>query len=351
MAAATSDSATTAGLVCGHHHLYSALARGMPPPPRTPATFLDVLELVWWRLDRCLDLDTIHHSARLGALEALEAGTTAIVDHHSSPSAIDGSLDVIAAACAEVGVRVLCAYEVTDRNGPEGAAAGLAENERFLRAGGRGFVGAHAAFTLSDATLDAVCGLAEDLGVGVHVHVAEGPDDVDAGARLADRARDDWLLAHAVHLDRRLPGTVLHNPRSNQNNAVGYAEPARWTAQGQRVVLGTDGIGADMLDEARLAFVALRASDLTASPEDAWAWLEAGYDLVPEARDDRVTWTHDPMDPWYLAYTPGVRPVEVVVDGEVVLDADGPTRVDAAEVRAHAAEAATRLHRELAALP
>ena len=69
----------TPGLVCAHHHLYSALARGMPAPHRVPTTFADILELVWWRLDRALDLDTIHWSAMLGALEALEAGTTAIV--------------------------------------------------------------------------------------------------------------------------------------------------------------------------------------------------------------------------------------------------------------------------------
>jgi len=212
-------------------------------------------------------------------------------------------------------------------------------------------VGAHAAFTLSEPTLDAVCGLAHDRGVGVHIHVAEGPDDLAAGERLSGRAQDSWLLAHAVHLDRRLPGTILHNPRSNQNNAVGYGHPARWAGAGQRVVLGTDGIGADMLDEARLAFVALRASDLTASPADAWAWLEAGYDLVPAARQDRVTWTHDPMDPWHLAYTPGVRPLEVVIDGEVVLDAGGPTRVDSTEVRAHARAAAFRLHARLAEMP
>jgi len=323
----------------------------MPPPPRRPTSFLEVLELIWWRLDQALDLDLIRASARLGALEALECGTTAIVDHHSSPSAIEGSLDVIAEACAEVGVRVACCYEVTDRNGPAGARAGLAENERFLRAGGRGYVGAHAAFTLSDETLDAVCGLAADLGVGVHVHVAEGPDDRAAGARLADRARDDWLLAHAVHLDRRLPGTILHNPRSNQNNGVGYGRPQRWARVGQRVALGTDGIGADMLEEARLAFVALRADDLTASPEDVWAWLEAGYDLVPEAAGDRVTWSHQPMDPWHLAYTPGVRPLQVEVDGQVVLDADGPTRVDPDEVRAHGREAAARLHATLADRP
>src|SRR5438876_3566739 len=195
------DAAETPGLVCGHHHLYSSLARGMPAPTRPPKTFVEILEHIWWRLDRALDLELVRWSARLGALEALEAGTTAIVDHHSSPNAIEGSLDAIAEACAEVGVRVSCCYEVTDRHGADGAKAGLAENERFLRAGGRGLVGAHACFTLSDGTLDAVCGLAADLGTGVHIHVAEDLVDRDAGARLAGRADDRWILAHGVHLD------------------------------------------------------------------------------------------------------------------------------------------------------
>jgi cytosine/adenosine deaminase-related metal-dependent hydrolase len=316
----------------------------MPAPPRTPRNFSEILELVWWRLDRALDPEMLHWSARLGALEALEAGTTAIVDHHSSPRAIEGSLDVIAEACAEVGVRVVCCYEVTDRNGADGAKAGLAENERFLRAGGRGMVGAHACFTVSDETLDAVCGLAGDLGVGVHVHVAEDPVDAAAGARLAARAADNWLLAHAVHLDRTLPGTVVHNPRSNLNNAVGYGRPARFP----RVALGTDGIGADMLDEFRLAYALARADDVTATPETAWSWLETGYELVPEARADVVTWTYEPAEPWHLAYTTGVHARLVEVDGEIVLDELGPTRVDAGEIRARAAEQAVRLFARMA---
>jgi cytosine/adenosine deaminase-related metal-dependent hydrolase len=286
----------------------------------------------------------LHWSARLGALEALEAGTTAIVDHHSSPRAIEGSLDVIAEACAEVGVRVVCCYEVTDRNGADGAKAGLAENERFLRAGGRGMVGAHACFTVSDETLDAVCGLAGDLGVGVHVHVAEDPVDAAAGARLATRAADNWLLAHAVHLDRTLPGTVVHNPRSNLNHAVGYGRPARFP----KVALGTDGIGADMLDEFRLAYALARADDVTATPETAWSWLETGYELVPEARADVVTWSYEPAEPWHLAYTTGVHARLVEVDGEIVLDELGPTRVDAGEIRARAAEQAVRLFARMA---
>jgi cytosine/adenosine deaminase-related metal-dependent hydrolase len=178
----------TPGMVCGHHHLYSALARGMPAPPVQPTTFLEILEQVWWRLDVALDLDMIKASARLGALEALESGTTVVFDHHESPSAIEGSLDVITEACREVGVRVLCAYGVTDRHGADGARRGLEENERFLRAGGRGMVGVHAAFTCSDATLAAAAGLAADLHVGAHIHVAEGVVDADAGQRLAGLA-------------------------------------------------------------------------------------------------------------------------------------------------------------------
>jgi cytosine/adenosine deaminase-related metal-dependent hydrolase len=333
----------TPGLVCGHHHLYSTLARGMPAPPVTPTGFNQILEQVWWRLDTALDLEMLEWSAKLGALEALQSGCTAIVDHHESPNAIEGSLTVIEQACAEVGVRVVCAYGVTDRHGPDGARAGLAENERFLRAGGRGLVGLHAAFTCEPATIDAAIGLARDLGVGVHVHVAEGIGDAGTGIELARRAGDDWLLVHCVNLPdgEAFAGTIAHNPRSNMNNAVGYAYPTRFP---NPVVLGTDGIGADMLDEFRLAYVKLRETDVTASPDVPWEWLTNGWKLVPEAEFDTVRWSYPVMEPWHLAFTTGVRALEVEVDGEVLLADGRPTRVDAAEIRAKAAEQAARLH-------
>jgi cytosine/adenosine deaminase-related metal-dependent hydrolase len=338
--------ATTPGLVCAHHHLYSTLARGMPAPPKTPTTFQEILEQIWWRLDAALDLDMIRWSAMLGALEALEAGTTAIVDHHESPNAIEGSLDVIAEACAEVGVRVLCAYGITDRHGAEGAKRGLEENERFIKAGGNGVVGIHASFTCSDESLESAAALAELLDVGVHIHVAEGIGDSDAPQRLDGLTSDDWLLAHCVHLptEHTLRGTILHNPRSNLNNQVGYADPARFS---NPVALGTDGIGGNMIEPFRLAYVMQRSVDVTAGPETAWGWLENGWNLVPEARNDEVTWSYEPMDPWYVAFTAGIRPLQVKVDGEVVYRDGAPTRVDAAEVRAKAAEQAARLHARL----
>ena len=330
----------TAGLVCAHHHLYSALARGMPAPTRIPTGFAEILDLVWWRLDRALDDHTIEWSAKLGALEALERGCTAIVDHHESPMAIEGSLSIIADACSEVGVRVSCSYGVTDRHGRAGALAGLAENDRFLRDGGLGMVGLHAAFTCTDDTLAGAAELADRHGVGVHVHVAEGADDT--WARLAPHTRDNWLLVHGVHLpdDHGLAGTIVHNPRSNMNNGVGYSRPDRFT---NPVALGTDGIGADMLEEFRLAFVRHREHDVTVAPDQAWGWLETSRTLFPDTANDLVRWSYSPMDPWHLAYSPGVSPTRVEVGGEVVWAGGAPTRVDGAEIRAKAAEAAVQL--------
>ena len=318
----------------------------MPAPPRTPTSFREILELVWWRLDRALDLEMLEWSAKLGALEAIESGTTAIVDHHESPNVIEGSLDVIANACAEVGVRVNCSYGVTDRHGTEGAQRGLEENRRYLAAGGVGMVGVHAAFTCEPDTLLAASELAQNHAVGVHIHVAEGTDDLNASDRLRDLSRDNWLLVHGVHLDDNhgLNGYIVHNPRSNMNNSVGYAAPHRL---GLPIALGTDGIGAAMLEEFRVAYARLREHDVTATPELPWSWLETGYRITPEAAHERVTWFDGPIDPWRLAFHTNMKPQSVEIGGEVVYTEGKPTRVDATEIRAKAAEQAQRLFAEL----
>jgi len=268
------------------------------------------------------------------------------VDHHESPNAIEGSLSVIEEACREVGVRVRACYGVTDRHGPDGARRGLEENRRYLSEGGSGMVGVHAAFTCEQETLEEAAALARELGVGVHVHVAEGPEDKESVGRLDGLTDNNWLLAHCVHLpdDHGLRGTVLHQPRSNLNNSVGYADPARFD---NPVALGTDGIGANMIDTFRLAYVMQRSVDVTATPDTAWGWLETGWDLIPGARNDRVTWSYDPMDPWHIAFTPSIRPLEVEVEGELILKDGTPVRVDPAEIRAKAREQAARLHARL----
>src|SRR6476646_7529677 len=179
---------TMPGFVCAHTHLYSALARGMPAPAEPPRNFVEILERIWWRLDRALDAEAVELSALVGAIEAAKSGCTTLVDHHASPGrnggAVDGSLDLVAGAIAEVGLRGLVCYEVTDRIGPDEARAGVRENDRFLARVRRepprllrAMVGAHAAFTLSDKTAEAVADVANRHRAGVHIHVAEDAID------------------------------------------------------------------------------------------------------------------------------------------------------------------------------
>ncbi|RMF73554.1 MAG: ssnA protein [Planctomycetota bacterium] len=319
------------GMVNGHTHLYSSLAVGMPPPARTPQDFYEILKFVWWRLDRAHDLESVEASAKAGACDALRCGTTTLIDHHASPSAIAGSLDAIERAIAAVGLRGVLCYETTDRNGPDGRAAGLDENRRYLEkckhvADGRfaGLVGAHASFTLEDETLGALAALAEQYGVGVHIHVAEDPvDEQDAltnrGGALIDRLARHFLLqpdavfAHGTHLSpdavarvNELHVTMAHNPRSNMNNAVGYAPISSFETD---VMLGTDGIGGDMFAEARAAWLISRHQRAGLSPEEVVAMLAAAARrasralgvtlgrLRPNAAADIVVTSYRPQSP------------------------------------------------------
>jgi hypothetical protein len=227
------------------------------------------------------------------------------------------------------------------------ARRGLDEGLAFIKSGGRGMIGVHAAFTCGDETLHEAASLAASLNVGVHIHVAEGIDDVDAGSRLESIARDNWLLVHAVHLDRQLLGSIVHNPRSNMNNAVGYAQP---TTRSNTILLGTDGIGANMMEEARLAYVRLREFDITQDPTVVDSWLTNNYQLFPEAKNDTVTWSYDNMmSPWHTAFTTNMQVLSVDVDGERLYEEGNLMRMDVKEIRAKAHEQAQRLFERLEA--
>ncbi len=374
------------GNVCAHTHLYSALARGMPYHLGTPHSFMQILQRVWWRLDRALDETTIRASASAGGMEALLAGTTTLIDHHASPTAVDGSLDIVADALGSLGIRSVLCYETSDRDGPEIARAGLAENGRFLAATtdgqrplARGMVGAHASFTLSDETLQAIVELARAWAVGVHIHVAEdAADERDALERFELRVVDRLaaagvlderaLLAHGVHLDlreiasvRASGATVVHNARSNMNNGVGRAPVA---ALGERVALGTDGIGADMFEETRAAYFRRRDEAVETSMDwplarlaesarvagDAFDEPLLGH-LVPGAPADLVVLRYPaitPLDAETLAghwlFGLGAAAVrDVVVAGEPVVRDGRLVRLDQDQLAAEMREAARRL--------
>ncbi len=281
-----------------HTHLYSGLAPlGMPAPDAPPRTFVEILERIWWRLDRAIDAPSLRASAELYVAEALEHGTTGLIDHHESPSFIEGSLDVLADVCQVLGMPAVLTYGATERNaGADEARRGLAECRRFIEENRRplcrGLVGLHAAFTVSDATLREAGELARELGVGLHVHVAEDRADVDDAIRRGYRGVIDRLaqnhamvpgsvFAHGVHLSEdevrqcaQAGIWLVQNPRSNRGNKVGYP---RALVASTKVALGTDGYPADMAAEsAALREEAERAGD---DLERALARPAAGAEL------------------------------------------------------------------------
>lgn len=262
-------------LVNAHTHIYSGLAPlGMPTPKTPPANFVSILEQVWWRLDRALDASSLATSAALYVAESVALGAAGLIDHHESPNCIEGSLDILADACARFEMPAVLCYGATERNfGREEARRGLAECARFARSnrrpGVRVAVGLHASFTVSDDTIREAAALALDLGTVLHVHVAEDKADVDdARARGYEGVIDRLakleamvpgsIFAHGVHLTQDEVRAcddasiwLVQNPRSNLGNGVGY--PAA-LATSSRVALGTDGYPAAMADEQRALF-------------------------------------------------------------------------------------------------
>jgi putative selenium metabolism protein SsnA len=269
------------GNICAHTHFYGAFSRGMAIPGAPAKDFPEILQKLWWPLDLALDEESVRYSVLVCLIDAIKHGTTTLVDHHASPNAIDGSLDVIAEAVEEAGVRGSLCYEVTDRNGLDGARAGIRENVRFIervQAGedGGGLLsatfGLHASLTLSEQTLE-MCRQAAPSGSGFHIHVAEHEvDEYDSlaktGTRVVDRLQRHGILGpnsivvHAVHVDAREiqllaeSGTwVTHQPRSNMNNGVGIGPVEGMLRAGVKVCLGNDGFSNAMWEEWKTAYL------------------------------------------------------------------------------------------------
>jgi putative selenium metabolism protein SsnA len=270
------------GFICAHHHFYSTMARGMAIPGQPASNFVEILERLWWKLDRALSDEDITISAQVPLIDCIRNGTTTVIDHHASPGAREGSLDLIETAARQAGIRASLCYEVSDRNI---AGGGVEENARFIKKTGKGdgqiaaMMGLHASFTLSDSTLEKCVGIARDGGVGCHIHVAEDAADREDSLqkygmptvmRLEKRgvAGKKSLFIHCVHVDEaemeRIAATesaVVHNPESNMNNAVGVTPLLTLLKKGALVGLGTDGMGSDMLAQMRCAYLLHRLAN------------------------------------------------------------------------------------------
>jgi putative selenium metabolism protein SsnA len=384
------------GNICAHTHFYGAFARGMALGS-APANFPEILEQLWWKLDKALTLEDIRYSALVCLLDAIRHGTTTLIDHHASPSAALGSLDIIAQAAQEAGLRVCLCYEVSDRDGQAATEEGLAENARFIACVHReadprlaALFGLHASLTLSDETLARAVELGRALDVGFHLHVAEDEADVRdslrrAGMRPVERLARAGVLgprtiaAHGVHLDaheigllRETGAWVVHNPRSNMNNAVGAAEVERMLAAGVLVGLGNDGFSNDMFQEMKAAYLLhkLAQRDPRAMGADVVMRLAVENnrrlaralfplplgELAVGAAADLMLLDYDPPTPvsaanwpWHVIFgVDGGQVTTTIVGGEVLMRDRQILHLDEEGILARARELAARLWRRVA---
>ncbi|RKX95076.1 MAG: putative aminohydrolase SsnA [Spirochaetes bacterium] len=383
------------GIVCSHHHIYSALSRGVMASIGPTPDFVSILKNLWWRLDRAIDEDVLHFSTLTASLDALRCGTTSIIDHHASPDFIEGSLDVIKQGVELIGVRGATCYEVTDRNGRDGMMAGIEENRRFAleiqAAAEKGetprlveaYIGGHAPCTIPEEGFERMADVIKETGRGLHLHVAEDRYDVsqshvvygeDIVARLDRHGMLDsrTILVHGVHLSEgeieilnERDSFLVHNARSNMNNNVGYN---RNLPKLRNLALGTDGIGADMYSELQSAYFkhkdeggawwpgdflrALQAGNriMERSFGESFGRLEAGYmaDVVI-ARYEAPT----PLVPENVAghfvfgMNAGITET-VIVNGRIVMkNGDFSDEIDEAAIAAGAREQGAKLWKRM----
>ena len=357
---------------CGHHHIYSTLARGMPVPRKIPANFTEILQYVWWHIDKRLDLEMIEASALASALYCAKNGVTFIIDHHASPFAIKDSLSTIARAFDRVGVAHMLCYEISDRDGEAPREEGLAETDAFLAAGHQGHVGLHASFTVGEELLNKAIALAQKHNTGLHMHVAEDiADQEDAlakyGKRVVERLQDAGALElktsifpHCIHLSdrekelvRRSGIWVAQNTESNQNNNVGLTGYASLT---DNVMLGTDGMHCDMLRSAQAAFLVGQAAEgigfdgiyqrfrnVHRYTRECGAQGDADNNLVILDYDAPTNLTADNFL-GHFVYGLDARHVETVIcQGRVIVENQQVTTVDEGDVLAFAREMGKKL--------
>ena len=383
------------GLVNAHTHLRRTLAQGMPVKGELPRSFEDIQESLWWKFDRALSKEDVYLGAKVGLLDSVRAGVTTVVDHHSSPATIPGSLDVVEQAFAEMGVRGSLAYATTDRYGERASRASIEENRRFLERCKTsrpemmtGLFGLESSSSISDATLDRALGVAKELDSAFHVHVSEDVVDLEKsrleyGAtpveRLADKGvlREGSLAVHCVRLDsedyRRLKQSgarVVLNPQSNADGGVGMADVTRFRGAGIPVALGTDGFTAGVLEEFRAAALLQRVSGRHASGARREAFQAAFVGnsqlamglfgatvgkIKPGARADLLVLDYRPATPlgienledhvfFGLSRAPTYA---VIINGRLVFQQGVFPGIDEPRVRADAREAARRLWNRL----
>lgn len=371
------------GLVNAHMHCYSTFARGMSLGCSAPSHFVEILEKLWWRLDKKLRTQDLYLTTLIPVMEGIRSGVTTFIDHHASPYCVHGCLDELQKAFETVGMRGILCYEVSDRDGEKIAQQGIDENIRFIEKCNanpnslvKGTFGLHASFTVGKETLSHAVEASHKLQVGIHTHLAEDQADQTLTKKrdhqsVVQRLYDFGALgrktitAHAVCVDqteRKLLAEtktwVVHNPRSNMNNAVGAMDLLGHLADGVNVCLGTDGMAGSIWPDLRTAAVIHKHehrdprvvwSELATLLQNNYKLAELFFpktigQLIPGAYADIVEYSYYPPTPLVADNLLGhllfgfshVQARTVMISGRIVLNNFEFVGINEAEIANHA---------------
>jgi putative selenium metabolism protein SsnA len=383
------------GLINTHMHFYSTFARGMSTDSPPPSNFMEILEGLWWRLDKVLTPEDVYYSALVPIIDCIKNGVTTVFDHHASPYAATGSLYKIAEATKKAGLRSCLCYEVSERDGVEILNSGIRENSDFLKSCSKqndpmtkAMFGLHASVTLSDKALEKCVRENEGSGAGFHIHVAEGIQDLEDarakyGCGVVERLNKRGILggktiaAHCIHISEaeidilKETGTnVVHNPESNMGNAVGVSPVLKMFEKGVLPGMGTDGYTSDMFESLKAANCLHKHA--SKNPSAAWGEppamlfnsnrnIAAGYFEKPlgvletGAYADLIVADYDPPTPLlpenvnsHMLFGLTGRAVDTtIINGQVVMKDRKLTTLDEREVCAKSRELAEKLWKRI----
>ncbi len=383
------------GMINTHHHIYSAFARGMASTGPAPKNFVDILENMWWKVDKNLELEDVKYSALTTYIDSVKNGVTTVFDHHASPMAARDSLFTIAEAAKEIGIRTCLCYEVSDRDGIEILEEGIKENTDFIRHYNtgdqnmiKGMFGMHASFTLSSESLDKCVKAMEGLNAGYHIHTAEAIDDLydsqeKYSKRVVERLDEYGLLGeksiavHCIHVDevemgilKRNGTQVVHNPESNMGNAVGCSPALELISKGINVGLGTDGYTTDMFESMKVANIIHK--HVKKDPAVAWGetpqmvfennrrivakYFEGNIGVLKEgAAADIIVADYDPLTPMdetnyngHILFGLMGRSVNTtIIDGKIVMKDRKLVGIDEERVMKESREHASKMWQRL----
>lgn len=265
------ESLVMPGLIDGHTHIAMSLFRNYADD----LPLMEWLKTRIWPLEEKLTAQDVYWGSMLGVAELIRSGVTCFSDMYFF-------MEETAKAVEEAGIRAVLARGLVGGDNDDGRR--FEETRKLYKswhngAGGRikVMVGPHAPYTCSPGYLRKVVGLARELNVGIHIHIAESADEVEESLKnygkspvrhIYDLGLFDipTVAAHCVHLSdedieilAENKVSVVNNPTSNLKLASGFAPVEKMIKKGINVALGTDGPSSNnnlnMFEEINLAAI------------------------------------------------------------------------------------------------